>query len=160
MIKVEATKLGFYGNRRRYPKGHPKFETFSVKEVDGSWMKPVATKEVNPDESNEENPEETESSKVVEPNQGGEQSPPQQTDSVGQDGEGSQQELDQNDTPEEDEKSAEKLSESQLRKLKKDDLIAKASELGLSENINLVEFTNAQLIDLILEAYEQESPNE
>lgn len=41
MVEVEAKTLGFYENRRRYPKGHPKHETFFVEKVDGAWMEEV-----------------------------------------------------------------------------------------------------------------------
>lgn len=45
MIEVEAKQIGFYGNRRRYPVGHAKHESFLVNKVDGEWMRVVEKKE-------------------------------------------------------------------------------------------------------------------
>lgn len=141
MIKVYATKMAFYGNRRQYPVGHPKCEPFSVDKVDGTWMIPVKSKEVQVEDIKA--PEEIHV--VDEPSEDGEKSPSDQTDAT--------------NISDEEIKAPEEIqvTEGVLKRLKKDDLIAKATELGLSENINLCELTNPQIINLIMES--QEAPN-
>ena len=129
MIEVEAKQIGFYGNRRRYPKGHAKYETFLVDKVDGSWMRVVEVKE---------------KPTLAELNQDGEQSP-----SAPQDG---QTFVNDNEPATVNESNG----EVPLSRMKKDDLIAISVERGLSENVDLTQLNRSQLIGLIQESYEAE----
>jgi hypothetical protein len=130
MIEVEAKEIGFYGNRRRYPKGHAKHETFIVDKVDGSWMQVV---------------KKIDKPTLAELNQGGEQSPPAPQDGASEGGDN------ESDTTGTDDQGIGALS-----RKKKDDLVAIAVERGLSENVDLTQLNRNQLIALIQESYEAE----
>lgn len=139
MIEVQATKLGFYGNRRRRAG-----DVFTIADEEAfakSWMKRLeAKKEESKDESSDTS--NTQDSTVVEPS-GGEQSPPdQQPNETG-------------NTDSDEEETIDQLSKRKLNQMNKDDLIGEATKLGLSENVDLTQLTNKQIVELILEAYEQ-----
>lgn len=166
-MQVKATKVGFYENRRRYIG-----DTFTLandKAFSSSWMKKLDTfKEVNADESKEKDSKKAESPTVVEPKEAGEESPAEQAkengaiDDVGTNSSDKVSEKEGNKSDYESNKSSgevEKISENALKKLKKDDLITKAIELGLSNNIDLTQLTNVQIVNLILESYEQKEAN-
>tara|TARA_R100000656_G_C3931733_1_gene124962 strand:+ start:485 stop:934 length:450 start_codon:yes stop_codon:yes gene_type:complete len=142
MIEVQATKLGFYGNRRRRAG-----DVFTIADEEAfakSWMTRLeAKKEESKDESSDMST--TQDSTVVEPN-GGEKSPP---------GQGQQPNETGNIDSDEREKIDQQLSKRKLNQMNKDDLIGEALKLGLDKNIDLIELTNKQIVELILEAYEQ-----
>jgi|6_EtaG_2_1085325.scaffolds.fasta_scaffold02539_9 hypothetical protein len=154
MIKVQATKLGFYGNRRR--RIGDTFKIANEQAFSKTWMNRLdEKKDVLIDAPKDEDTTKEETLTVAKPEDGGDCSPPEQTtenNNKENDSEGDQDSR----QPEIEIKSSDKfeqLSENKLKNLNRDDLIAKAVEIGLSENIDLTQLKKADIAHLIIETY-------